>query len=127
MKKIILFAFVLLVILAILSLLRYFKKYQYWPPAVESPPVYKSQRQERGNVIIEITPRVLVPGKQPVFALVFDTHSVDLDFDIAASSALTDESSASYGDAKWNGDPPGGHHRKGTLIFSKTLEKKQMS
>ena len=87
-----------------------------------SPLVYKTQQQEGGTVTLEITPQVLSPGKQPIFSIVFDTHSVDLDFDIAAAALLTDANSASYGAAIWNGNPPGGHHRKGILTFTKILK-----
>ncbi len=51
------------------------------------------------------------------FAVVFDTHSVDLDLDITDTVALTVDGQA-WTDPAWEGTGPGGHHREGTLTFS---------
>lgn len=92
----------------------------------QSPPTAPSNNQtqtnEGGNVTVAVTPQELTPEKPAMFEVVFDTHSVDLDFDAAAASDLRDDKGTSYGVPVWNGDPPGGHHRKGTLTFPAPLE-----
>ncbi len=54
--------------------------------------------------------------------MIFDTHSVNLDFDVAAIAQLRDEQGNTYGTPAWRGDPPGGHHREGTLSFFTPLK-----
>lgn len=90
------------------------------PPSNPSS-LYKTQTNEGGNVTVAVTPRALAAGEPAVFQLVFDTHSVDLDFDVAAAAELRDDQGRTYGVAAWNGDPPGGHHRKGVLSFPTSL------
>ena len=51
------------------------------------------------------------------FEVVMDTHSKPLDTDLARNSVLTDDSGRGYAPVAWQGDPPGGHHRKGILLF----------
>ena len=68
-----------------------------------------------------MTPQELSAGKPATFQIIFDTHSVNLDFDVAAAAELRDELGNTYGTPTWKGDPPGGHHRKGTLSFSQPL------
>jgi hypothetical protein len=69
-----------------------------------------------------VTPKVLASGTPPSFEVILDTHSVDLTFDVAPTSTLQDVNKTPYGTATWEGDPPGGHHRKGTLTFSDSLK-----
>jgi len=109
---------IILVALAILALALFWKPPQ---PTVRSEPVYKTQEQKGGNITIAVTPKILTPASQPAFDIVFDTHSVDLSFDVANASTLTDITKKTYGSAMWEGDPPSGHHRKGTLTFSRIL------
>lgn len=82
---------------------------------------FETREQSDGNVTVIVTPEALAAGKPATFQMVFDTHSVDLDFDVAAAAELRDEKGNAYGAAVWSGDPPGGHHRKGTLTFSKPM------
>ena len=49
--------------------------------------------------------------------MVFDTHSVDLSFDPVEIASLKTDSSPEIKPVEWDGAAPGGHHRKGTLIF----------
>jgi hypothetical protein len=51
------------------------------------------------------------------FEVVMDTHSTPLDTDLARNAVLTDDSGRGYAPLAWQGDPPGGHHRKGILLF----------
>lgn len=78
---------------------------------------WQTRQNSGGNVTVAVTPQELTLGKPAVFLLVFDTHSVNLDFDVALSAALRDNQGTTYGVPVWNGDPAGGHHRTGTLSF----------
>lgn len=51
------------------------------------------------------------------FAITLDTHSGALDADLPGTSRLEVNGTA-WPAAGWDGDPPVGHHRKGTLRFS---------
>ncbi|MBI4009213.1 hypothetical protein HY357_03200 [Candidatus Roizmanbacteria bacterium] len=80
-----------------------------------------SQENEGGNVTVTVQPEVLGIGQKPTFKLEFNTHSVDLSFDIAKQSFLTDDKGKRLEGSTWNGSPPGGHHREGTLTFNTAL------
>ena len=60
-------------------------------------------------------------GKETGFEVKFDTHSVDLGFDLSEISSLSDGSGNSYGVGIWEGSPPGGHHLEGKLKFEKPI------
>ena len=47
-----------------------------------------------------------------------DTSSVDLDMDILTSIVLLDSAGEEVSPVSWDGDPPEGHHRTGTLSFA---------
>lgn len=82
---------------------------------------FDSKENTGGNVTVIVTPKVLTPKKQVVFEVAYETHSVELDFDAASISSLIDSEDTDYGSPSWEGSPPGGHHRKGTLTFTKPL------
>ena len=89
------------------------------PPAnkQESPLSLATKEDTGGNVTVKVTPQTLAAGKLPSFSLVFDTHSVDLNFDVVKVSKLSDDTGADYVSPSWDGSPPGGHHRQGKLTF----------
>lgn len=80
-----------------------------------------TQELSEGNVTINVTPRVLMPNEKPVFEVKFDTHSVNLDFDVATITTLEDNNGSMLGIPTWDGDPSGSHHRSGSLSFSQPL------
>lgn len=82
---------------------------------------YKTKESSEANVSISVTPRVLFLKEKPVFDITFETHSVDLVFDVASIAILEDQNRNSFGNPEWDGSPPGGHHRNGTLSFSEPL------
>ncbi|MBI1936470.1 hypothetical protein HYS31_08640 [Candidatus Woesearchaeota archaeon] len=71
----------------------------------------------QNNVEFSVTP---LSASQ--FQIAIDTHSVNLDFDLAQISVLYDDLGNIYKPLKWEGSEPGGHHRSGTLIFPKINE-----
>jgi hypothetical protein len=69
-----------------------------------------AQVNREGPVQVQVTPRSLAAGaKVWEFDVAFNTHTTPVEGDPAqfyVHKALA-----------WNGDPPGGHHRKGVLQF----------
>jgi hypothetical protein len=51
------------------------------------------------------------------FAIVFDTHSQELNDDPAASAVLIADDGRTSKPLAWKGAPAGGHHREGVLEF----------
>lgn len=68
------------------------------------------------GVTIKATPRA-VSASAWEFEIVFDTHSQALTDDLGKTAKLVDDNGTSHAPAAWQGDAPGGHHRKGTLRF----------
>ncbi|MFZ5557477.1 MAG: hypothetical protein ACOZDY_12280 [Pseudomonadota bacterium] len=73
------------------------------------------------GVTVKAVPRT-VSGPEWLFEIVFDTHSRDLADDPVSSSILIADGRESRPKA-WKGDPPGGHHRKGMLVFAAPAER----
>jgi len=67
-------------------------------------------------VAVKATPRPLT-GATWEFDLVFDTHSRELNDDLEKTAVLVTDGGKTFSPVKWQGDPPGGHHRKGVLQF----------
>lgn len=86
----------------------------------DDPPVAAAGLETRtvtvGEVEVTITP-TRFDDAGASFAVEFDTHSVDLDFDVDDAATLTVEGKA-WTDPAWDGTNPGGHHREGTLTFT---------
>ena len=86
-------------------------------PVLPPETVLSAQENSGGEVDIKATPLILKAGEKPQFEIEFNTHSVELDFDISQIASLTDEKLNAYTSSTWEGSPPGGHHRKGILKF----------
>lgn len=67
-------------------------------------------------VTVKATPRPLA-GATWEFELVFDTHSRELNDDLEKTAALVADGGKTFSPVKWQGNPPGGHHREGVLQF----------
>jgi hypothetical protein len=76
-----------------------------------------TQRIDGGNVTVAVTWEGVTAG--PVFDVVLDTHSVDLDGIDLSSSAVLRVDGAEVQPLSWDA-PKGGHHRSGTLTFPAT-------
>ena len=83
---------------------------------VTAAPALPTQTSSQSGVTVKITPRTLAAGTWE-FEVVFDTHSQELTDDLGKTAVLISDARASYSPVKWQGDPPGGHHRKGVLEF----------
>lgn len=79
-----------------------------------SPPKanFETLTSDENDVEFQITP--LAANE---FQISIDTHSVDLDFDLAQISTLHDNFGKDYYPLEWKGSEPGGHHRNGILRF----------
>ena len=80
---------------------------------------YQAQSDDQNRVRVDVRPVQLLPGQPAKFEIRINTHSGDLSQDLVAVSTLKDNSGREYRPTKWNGSPPGGHHRSGVLEFPK--------
>jgi hypothetical protein len=78
---------------------------------------YETKSSKANRVQVEVKPVQLATGKPANFEVRMNTHSVGLDQDLTAVSVLKDDHGREYQPAKWQGSPPGGHHRSGVLAF----------
>mgnify|MGYP000445096937 CR=1 FL=1 len=85
-------------------------------PTQSSAPALATKTVEAGAVTVKIDP-VRIDATGAEFKVAFDTHSVDLDLDVARNAILT-VAGAPWTAATWSGDGPSGHHREGTVRFA---------
>jgi len=84
-----------------------------------------AQVNREGPVQVRVKPRSLAPdAKLWEFEVAFNTHSVPIDGDPAKFSVLVDTNGKTHAAIAWQGDPPGGHHRKGVLQFKPLASEK---
>ena len=83
---------------------------------VTAAPALPPQTSSQSGVTVKITPRTLAAGTWE-FEVVFDTHRQELTDDLEKTAVLVSDARASHSPLQWQGDPPGGHHRKGVLEF----------
>lgn len=77
-----------------------------------------TQTSNEGGVVVRVTPARLAPEAASWdFEVVFETHTVPLTGDPAQFTVLLDPQGRAHAALRWDGDPPGGHHRKGVLRF----------
>ena len=80
---------------------------------------FQPRTNDGAGVRVVVTPRVPAAGATTwEFDVTLDTHTKPLNDDLVAVSALVDEQGRSTSPSSWQGDPPGGHHRKGILKFA---------
>ena len=79
----------------------------------------QSRTNDGGGVRVVVTPKPQTANATTWdFDVALDTHTKPLTDDLAAASSLVDDQGRTTPAKSWNGDPPGGHHRKGVLQFS---------
>lgn len=77
-----------------------------------------ARTSDAGDVRVVVTPKPVGPSATVwEFEIVMDTHTKPLNEDLAQMAVLVDDAGRRYALIAWQGDPPGGHHRKGTLRF----------
>ena len=75
-----------------------------------------SRTSDERMVKVTVTPRELGCSAWE-FDVVLSTHAQELTDDLVKSSVLTGGAGQQHVPREWRGDAPGGHHRKGTLVF----------
>ena len=86
--------------------------------AFAASPELATQTSREGGVNVTVTPRNLAPGASSWdFEIVLETHTQPLDQDLTKVAALVDAQGKPHAPLGWNGDPPGGYHRRGVLQF----------
>jgi len=95
-----------------------------WGSATSSAaPALAARSSDEAGVHVVVTPKAL--GRDVTaweFNVVMDTHTKPLNDNLAQAAVLVDEAGRRYIPVAWQGDPPGGHHRKGVLQFSPPVE-----
>lgn len=81
-----------------------------------------ARTSDSGGVRVVVTPNKVAAGSDWEFTVVMDTHTTPLNDDMARASVLIGNGERRYVPSAWQGDPPGGHHRKGILRFSAPAE-----
>jgi hypothetical protein len=96
-----------------------------WASApLSAAPAFATRSSDEAGIKVVVTPKALGPGaKVWEFEVVLDTHTKPLNDDLAQIAALVDAAGRRYMPVAWQGDPPGGHHRKGVLQFSAPAER----
>ena len=74
------------------------------------------QSSSQAGVTVKVTPGSLA-GAEWEFEVVFDTHSGELKDDLLKAAVLVADGRTPSSPTGWQGDGPGGHHRKGVLRF----------
>ncbi len=85
----------------------------------QTPPnnkLYAGQTNNEGTVTITVRPKNISGDKEWDFEIVLDTHSTELNEDLAKTSVLIDNENNKYYPFEWRGGS-GGHHLSGNLIF----------
>lgn len=82
--------------------------------AAESLPALTSSQS---GVTVKVTPQNL-KGNLWEFGITFETHTQQLNDDLLKTAVLVTSDGKRLSPAGWQGDRPGGHHRKGVLRFS---------
>ncbi len=76
-----------------------------------------TRMDQQGAVIMEVTPLNLgTPADTLEFDVVMNTHSVDLDMDLAVLATLQTDTGMTVKATLWDA-PRGGHHVEGKLVF----------
>ncbi len=80
---------------------------------------WETKTDKQSSVTIRVTPVELGGDvKTWRFIVVFDTHSVNLDYNPIQIAVLMDDKGKTYRPISWEGSGPGGHHREGVLVFN---------
>lgn len=89
-------------------------------PERAEPAILQSKTDSQGDVDITLTPRFGEDPQNPFKVEVeINTHSIELGDDLAQAIELRDARGTMYKPQVYEGDPPGGHHRKGVVRFEK--------
>ncbi len=89
-----------------------------WNEPAAAEAALQAQVNREGQVTVKVTPLDLTAAQPWRFEVELNTHSVALDQDMASSAVLLTGGGQEVRAEQWKGDPPGGHHRSGILVFA---------
>lgn len=79
---------------------------------------FQSKKDSQGQVMVTVTPQSLSSASETWrFDVRLNTHVAPITQDLAKVAVLGDGLGHEEKPTAWQGDPPGGHHRKGVLVF----------
>ena len=81
-----------------------------------------ARSSDADGVRVVVKPRSVPAAAVWEFEVVMDTHTKPLDDDLTKMAVLVDNGGRLYAPLAWQGDKPGGHHRKGILRFPAPAE-----
>jgi hypothetical protein len=87
------------------------------PAAAAAQAPLPSRTSNEQMVTVKVTPHALA-AKSWEFEVALDTHVRPLDDDLMKTAVLLDPAGGRHAPLAWRGDGPGGHHRKGILVFA---------
>ena len=86
-------------------------------------PALTARTSDEAGVRVAVTPKSYGPDATDwEFSVVMDTHVKPLSENLTQAAILVDGAGRRYEPLAWQGDAPGGHHRKGVLQFSRPAE-----
>lgn len=81
--------------------------------------IFESKIDDQALVTVTVIPiDISLQSKEWKFNVSLSTHAVELDQDMVKISVLVDDKGKEYKPIRWEGAPPGGHHREGVLVFN---------
>jgi hypothetical protein len=95
------------------------------PLAMAQPaglPALAAVSNDAGGVRVVVKPKSVAAGSVWEFDVTMETHTKPLDSDLTKAEVIVDDGGRRYTPLSWQGDPPGGHHRKGILRFPAPTE-----
>ncbi len=75
-----------------------------------------TQTNNEGTMTVIVTPKRAAAGSWE-FEVQIDNHVQEVSQDMVAVSSIITPAGVTFAPSAWQGDPPGGHHRTGTLTF----------
>jgi hypothetical protein len=89
------------------------------PPAIaqSAGPPLPTRSSNEGGVQVDVKPERVGAGAEWTFTVTMNTHTKPLNDDMTKVATLVDDGGKRHSPLSWQGDKPGGHHRKGTLRF----------
>ena len=86
--------------------------------ASAQPKLLASRENDEGQVMVTVVPLALSKTANAWrFEVRLSTHVAPITQDMAVVATLSDGNGHEERPSAWAGDPPGGHHRKGVLVF----------
>lgn len=93
-----------------------FQVLNLFAPVIQAPDL-EPRISNDGPVTVTVAPSKSISADTLEFEIILETHSVELNEDLMKYAILIADNK-NYEPIAWNGDPLGGHHRKGILRFA---------